>query len=416
MSGRRYVVLGLASGSPTWMAEATRRLATAGVAGELLVCAGVADLGNRLASGRPFSALLVDHRTVGLDRELIDRASAAGCPVVVVGRTGDRARWQGLGAVDVLDDSLDPDDLAQPLRRHGPPIGSARSFNDDDHLPLPRTPVDVAPWQGRIVAVTGPGGTGASSVARALTDGLGRDVRFRESVVLVDACLEADQARLHGLTADHRDLQSAVQAHRGGDPDGDGLTSLLVADADWPYRLLPGIRRRRDWPAIGGASLRATLANLARHHLVTVVDVDPFIDLAPPDQPVGPATPGEPARVVMGLADLVIVVGRPGTKGTMAASRVVANLADDGLADERCLTLMLHPTVRPRRRLWRRPDPPNTLPIDGIADPGTAPLPSESRLLARQIVAHLDPLPRRNPAATPPLPPGSLGTEGGLRR
>ena len=90
-SVNRYVLLGLASGAPPWMPTVDLRLADLGTGHEFLPCAGLADLLNRLASGRPFSALLVDHRTVGLDRELISRAVSASCPVLVVG--GDAERW-----------------------------------------------------------------------------------------------------------------------------------------------------------------------------------------------------------------------------------------------------------------------------------------------------------------------------------
>jgi hypothetical protein len=77
-SDHRYVLLGLASGAPAWMPAVDLRLADLGSGHEFLPCAGIPDLLNRLDSGRPFSALLVDHRTVGLDRELISRAAVAG--------------------------------------------------------------------------------------------------------------------------------------------------------------------------------------------------------------------------------------------------------------------------------------------------------------------------------------------------
>ena len=104
------------------------------------------------------------------------------------------------------------------------------------------------------------------------------------------------------------DLQAATQAHRGGDPDRAGLDKLIVRPTDRPYGLIPGLRRRRDWPSIGGPSLRATLVNLRRHHLVSVVDVDPLIDLTPPGQALGPSTPRRT------LSD-GHVAGRPGGSG-----------------------------------------------------------------------------------------------------
>ncbi len=119
-SDHRYVLLGLASGAPAWMPAVDLRLADLGSGHEFLPCAGIPDLLNRLDSGRPFSALLVDHRTVGLDRELISRAAVAGCPVFVVG--GDVERWTGLGATAVIAPGLPLDELATLLARRARPI------------------------------------------------------------------------------------------------------------------------------------------------------------------------------------------------------------------------------------------------------------------------------------------------------
>ena len=414
-SVNRYVLLGLASGAPPWMPTVDLRLADLGTGHEFLPCAVLADLLNRLASGRPFSALLVDHRTVGLDRELISRAVSASCPVLVVG--GDAERWIGLGAAAVLSADLAPDDFARTLERRARPIGRI------DRLEF-GAPVQAtgSRWTGRLVAVTGPGGTGASTIARSLTDGLSRDPRLRGSVTLVDACLEADQALLHGILDAPLTLQEATQAHRGGLPGAADLDRFLVSPAGLSYRLLPGIRRRRDWPTIGGSSFRATLANLCRHNLVTVVDVDPDVDLAPDEQPTGPSTPGEPAQVVCDLADLVVVVGRTGghsgRKGEAALGRTLANLFEAGLPEERLLPLCLTDAPdRPRRGDRRRARASVAVHVDDadgtviLPDPGPDPEPAYGAHLARLLLRYLDRLPDRiDMGGLIPVVPGSLGT------
>ena len=413
-SDHRYVLLGLASGAPAWMPAVDLRLADLGSGHEFLPCAGIPDLLNRLDSGRPFSALLVDHRTVGVDRELISRAAVAGCPVFVVG--GDVERWTGLGATAVIAPGLPLDELATLLARRARPIDRI------DRLDLHRSrePADGT-WSGRLVAVTGSAGAGAPTIARSLAGGLAADPRLRHSVCLVDARLEADQALLHGMDGAALTLQEATQAHRGGLPGADDLERFLPTPPGADHRLLPGIRRRRDWPTIGGPSLRATLGNLCRHHLVTVVDVDPWVDLASDEQPTGPATPGEPARVVCDLADLLLVVGRTGTRagpgGPAALARTLDNLRDAGVPEERLVPLRLGDgSERIGRRRARRAL--NALGSErgrvsggiDLPDPGADPVAAYGSRLARLLLARLDRLPDRiDIGGLVPITPGSLG-------
>ena len=336
VSSLRYVLLGLASGEPAWLEAVARLVGRRSADDEFIRCTGSVDLATRLGTGRPFSAVLVDHRTVGLDRELVRRASAAGCPVIVVGGADDPGRLASLGATAHMVDPPSLQDLDGMLARHATPIGRI----DDLRLGL-RAEDGPAGWTGRMVAVTGPGGTGASTVARLLAAALADDPRMYSSVLLVDACLEADQAHMHGITDSQVDLQAAARAHRNGDPVDSELRALTFVPAGHRHRLLPGIRQRRDWPTIGGPSLEAALGNLRDHHLATIVDVDPYVDLAPTHQPVGPTTPGEPARIVFGMADLVLVVGRAGNDSVRSLARVRANLADSGLPAERVMELPL---------------------------------------------------------------------------
>jgi hypothetical protein len=336
VSSLRYVLLGLASGEPAWLEAVARLVGRRSADDEFIRCTGSVDLATRLGTGRPFSAVLVDHRTVGLDRELVRRASAAGCPVIVVGGADDPGRLASLGATAHMVDPPSLQDLDGMLARHATPIGRV----DDLRLGL-RAEDGPVGWTGRMVAVTGPGGTGASTVARLLAAALADDPRMYSSVLLVDACLEADQAHMHGITDSQVDLQAAARAHRNGDPVDSELRALTFVPAGHRHRLLPGIRQRRDWPTIGGPSLEAALGNLRDHHLATIVDVDPYVDLAPTHQPVGPTTPGEPARIVFGMADLVLVVGRAGSDSVRSLARVRANLADSGLPAERVMELPL---------------------------------------------------------------------------
>ncbi len=421
MPARRFVLLGLPADGSSWVPVVEEVLASRDVGDEFLACEGRTDLLTRLGTGRRFSAALVDQRTVGLDREFVRRANAADCPVILIGGPADPTRGASLGLAAHLPDPVTGSDLARALEAHAAPIGRV----DDLRLGSDDGSQRSARWTGRLVAVTGSGGTGASSVARGLAAGLAGDPRLGGEVLLIDACLEADQAHLHGVEDPTVDLQGATQAHRSGDPPGNALDDLVLSPPGHHHRLLPGIRRRRDWPSIGGPTLAATLRNLRDHHLATVVDVDPDVDLGPTHQPVGPATPGEPARVVLGLADLVLVVGRPpdGDREDRATRRVLENLSDARVPDDRIVVLrvaragLTPPRRRPGSRFrtarLRRNDP-HALPLDDerildlhspIGEPAT------TEALAIRVLSLLDRLPTRPaPVDDVAVAAGTLGT------
>src|SRR5439155_6990255 len=67
-----------------------------------------------------------------------------------------------------------------------------------------------------VVAVTGPGGTGASTAAIALAQGLAIDRRRRARVLLADLCLRSEQAMLHDVKEVGPGLFELVDAHRFG--------------------------------------------------------------------------------------------------------------------------------------------------------------------------------------------------------
>ena len=412
VSSPHYVLLGLASGEPAWLEVVARLVGRRSADDEFIRCTGPVDLATRLGTGRPFSAVLVDHRTVGLDRELVRRASAAGCPVIVVGGADDPGRLVSLGAAAHMEEPPSVHDLDAMLAGHATPIGRI----DDLRLGL-RAEDGPAGWTGRMVAVTGPGGTGASTVARLLAAALADDPRMYSSVLLIDACLEADQAHMHGITDPQVDLQAVARAHRNGDPVDSELRALTFVPAGHRHRLLPGIRQRRDWPTIGGPSLEAALGNLRDHHLATIVDVDPYVDLAPTHQPVGPTTPGEPARIVFGMADLVLVVGRAGSDSSRSLARVRANLTDAGLPTDRLMELPLDasPAVGRlgSRRAGRAARRGKSVQSGDLSPdlPGTLDGPDAAARLADRVLAVLDRLPSRthdqNEVA---VVAGSLGT------
>src|SRR5690606_31324950 len=136
---------------------------------EFVKCLSPDEARARLSSGRPFSVLLVDGALSALDRDLIDLARSTGTPVLV----GDDARlgrdWVALGAATVLDPDFGADELHGALQHHGRPVADSRA-----RLAPPASPAPGS-WMGSVVAVTGGGGTGASTIAMAAAQGLAAD-------------------------------------------------------------------------------------------------------------------------------------------------------------------------------------------------------------------------------------------------
>ena len=118
MSSPRYSLLGLARPRAAWFTE-LGRWATAGtVPVDFVRCVSGEEVRARLASDRPFSALLVDSGVPGLDRDLVDRARATGCVTLVVAEGGPVRDWAILGVAGVLSAPLDRTDLLDALEAH----------------------------------------------------------------------------------------------------------------------------------------------------------------------------------------------------------------------------------------------------------------------------------------------------------
>lgn len=345
MSGTdRYVVLGLGRPRSPWFNELTRWVTTGVVPIEFVRCLTVDETRVQLGSGRRWSALVVDASVPGIDRDLLETVAAAGCtPLVIADPRVDRP-WLDLGARAVLPSDLDRDTLLAALAEHARPVG-----RPTPRITLPASTVAPPPWRGRLLAVTGGGGTGSSVVAALLAQGLGADVRQQGLVLLADLALDADQAVLHDVGDVMPGLPELVDAHRLGDPDPDDVRALIHPLATHGYDLLLGLRRHRDWTALRPRAVASAIDGLRRIYRSVVVDVD--IDLE------GEPESGSPdieernvlARTTIPAADVVVVVGRPGTLGAHQLARTVRRLVDHGVAPERLL-LVINRAARSTRQ------------------------------------------------------------------
>ena len=345
MSGReRFVVLGLAHARSPWFAEVGRWATAAALPVEFVKCVSVEELRARLGSGRAFSAALLDASLPGADRDLVDLARSAGCPVLLVddGRSG--RDWLDLGAAAVLDPGFGRTDLHDALRGHAQPIARGELSSA-----VPAA-TGATGWQGHLVAVTGVPGAGTSTVAAALAQGLGDDPRHAGVTLLADLALDAHQAVLHDAGDVVPGLPELVDAHRFGQPSIDEVRSLTFDVADRGYQLLLGLRRHRDWTTVRPRAAAAALASLRRSYRVVVADVDADLE---GDDDVGSTDVEDRntlARTAVARASVVLVVGEPGVTRLHALVRRVEHLLEHGAHPARLVLVLNHSPRSPRAR------------------------------------------------------------------
>ncbi|MCA1701920.1 MAG: hypothetical protein LC808_01060, partial [Actinobacteria bacterium] len=84
MAAERFVVLGLAHARSGWFRALGQWSTSGALPAEFVKCLSAEEVRARLASGRPFSALVADAGLPALDRDLLAAARAAGCATLVV--------------------------------------------------------------------------------------------------------------------------------------------------------------------------------------------------------------------------------------------------------------------------------------------------------------------------------------------
>lgn len=334
MTAERFVLLGLAHVRSSWFRDMARWSTTAMLPIEFLKAMSVEEVRARLRSGRSYSALIVDDGITGVDRDLVETATGAGCAVVVVTSERSGRSWADLGASALLPAGFGRAELLDVLGQVARPIARTGEVSGAPETAGPRG------FRGRLVTVVGPGGVGTSTLAMALAQGLASDPRYADLVCLADLALDAEQAMLHDAADVVPGVVELVEAHRAGEPEIDEVRRLTWKVADRGYHLLLGLRRHRDWTAVRPRAFDAALDGLRRSFRVVVAEVDSDLE--------GESTTGSldieernaMARTAVRMADLVIVIGHPGVKGTHSVLRVIRDTMGMGVPGDRLLPVI----------------------------------------------------------------------------
>ena len=421
MNGDRYVVLGVGRPRSEWFRSVSQWATSSALPAEFLKCVSIEELRSRLASGRAHSAVLVDATLPGVDRDLVDSAREAGCSVLVVDDGHARRDWKALGVAAVLPAALTRELLLDALATHAELVGRAgSSVVDLAH------DVDDGPLAGSVAAVCGPGGTGASTVASALAEGLAPSGR----VVLADLALHAEQAMLHDVRDVVPGIQELVDAHRSRRLTDDEVRGLTFDVVDRGYHLVLGLRRARYWSTLRTRAFDAAFASLRRAFDITICDVTADFEGEDDGGSADVEERNHPARTAVRTADVVFAVGRPGPKGLHALVRVLADLAAVDVPPGRVVPVVNLAPRHPRARaeiaaalveltgtaMGGVPVAPVFLPVRRIDEavrdvmPMPSPLPATLAGAFHATVRRLGRAPTRRHEHEPELVrPGSLG-------
>jgi len=340
----RYVVLGVAPVRREWFRRVGRWANDATLPVEFVKCISTTEVISRLESGRPFSALLADASSAGLDRDVIDLANAVGCSPIIIDHGLVDRDWLELGARAVMPERFDSGDLQGLLEEHAIPIGRGDSAtasttqdagNDGRH--------------GRVVTVTGAGGLGSSTIAMALAQGL---VTFgqRQPLLLADMALRSSQAMLHDARDVVPGLTELIESHRLGVPNPTDAGATIHTFPERGYDLLLGLRHERDWISIAPRALSATWTTLTNRYETTVCDVTGDLDGASETGSNDIEDRNRLARMAVRQADLVLVVGAGGAWGIHHLVRTILALIDIGVTADRLMPVVNHAPRQPRAR------------------------------------------------------------------
>ena len=342
MAGERFVVLGLAPARSVWFRQVAQWADAGSLPVEFAKCLSAEDLRARLASGRAHSAVLVDAGLPTVDRDLLARARAAGCAVVIVEDPRVRRDWLALGADATLPSAFSPKDLLDALSRRAVTVGRT------DSLPGEAVLQEHQAWTGVTVALCGPGGTGTSTLAIALAQTLAHQETGR--VALVDAALHAEQAVLHDARELVPGIQEVVEAHRRGNPTAAEVRALTYEVEERGYDLLLGMRRARAWSSLRPRAVLGAIDGLRRAYPWLVIDADADLEGEAECGSIDIEERHALARSSLGRADVVLAVGAPGLKGAHALLRVLGDLVGHGIPGSRIVPVVNRAPRSPRAR------------------------------------------------------------------
>ncbi|MCU1356205.1 MAG: hypothetical protein JWM89_1623 [Acidimicrobiales bacterium] len=345
MSPDRYVVAGLAPVRSSWFTEVSRWATMGALPIEFLKCLSAEELRALLAGGRPLSAVLVDARHPGVDRDLLASIARASAARLVVVEPADVTDWQDLGASVVLGAPVHREELLAALAAHATPIESVPAGGLQAAPPAP-----TGGWLAPLISVIGSPGAGTSTVSAALAQALADDPARHDQVLLADLARRAHQGVLHDARDVVPGLPDLVEQHRTGRVPVAETRALTFPVPGRGYRLLLGLRHPGQWVAWRAGAVTASLESLRRSFRLVVADVDGDLEGEAETGSFDVEDRNRLARTAVEASDLVVVVGSCTSTGLFDLVRGLADLRRHGVAGARTLVTLNRGPSSGRRR------------------------------------------------------------------
>ena len=340
----RFVVLGVAPVRREWFTKVSRLAHEAAIPVEFIKCISTNEVISRLESSRPFSAALIDGSANGIDRDLFDLAASVGCSPIVIDHGLVERDWAELGAKAVLPERFEGADLLAVLEDHAQPVGGT---TEDPTTAEAGESLDTR--RGRVVAVTGSGGMGASTVAMALAQGLAERSDPRP-LVLADMALRSSQALLHDTRDVIPGLTEFVDTHRLGVPNAVEAAASVHSFPERGYDLLLGLRHERDWGSIPARALAASWNTLINRYQTTVCDITGDFDGVEETGSTDIEDRNRLARMAARNSDLVLTVSKGGAWGMRHLIASIVALEEVGVEPSRIVPVINFAPRSPRTR------------------------------------------------------------------
>jgi MinD-like ATPase involved in chromosome partitioning or flagellar assembly len=334
MFDEHFVVLGVARPRTDWLTDLGRWATSSTIPVEFIRCISVDEVRSRLQSDRRHSAVLLDERCPGVDRDVIGAARDARCAPIVITGSPARRDWSQLGAVGTITEPVEPDSLLAALREHA--LGIERRS-----IPTPIASITNHQEIGRLVTVMGAGGTGTSTVAAAIATHAATARPAAGSVALVDASLDATQALIHDLGDVVPGLQELVELHRMTNPSPEDVRNHFWFSPSHGYDVLPGLRRHRDWSSIRRRAALAAIRSIRHSYAFVVADTDADLEGEPETGSIDIEDRNALARELTSTADVIVVTARPGIVGIHRLLHTLMALDHHGIAIERVLAVVI---------------------------------------------------------------------------
>ncbi len=331
----QFVLVGVARARERWSSDLARWSTSGAAPIEFVKCLTADEARAVLGSGRRASALLLDARGPGVDRELIAAAAEVDVPTIVVSDGSVHRDWEALGCAAVVDHGLELHALLDVLQRHTVAVDRTRRPG--------RTTIrrEGGPRRGRLVTVVGSGGAGATTVAMATAQALARTGAGFDRVVVVDGARRGTLAMYHDVGDVIPGLPELVEAHRSDRLDPEAIRDLTFEVPARGYSVLLGRRRVADWVTLRRRAVAAATDGLQRSFDLVVMDVDGDVDGQTQTGAADVEDRHAASLSALEVADLVLAVGRAGLHGVHSLVALSEDLLEAGVPAHRLLPVVI---------------------------------------------------------------------------